>query len=239
MARAVRVVLRRTSRVRPAQRHAVPAGRVAAARCALADDRAHGAARLMVPELEDMPHDRGRGAARRRWPGRCRPVVRASRCGRPGRSLRANALRGRRSLLSIVLPPETCQVGSIVTVSGGPALETAGRRGADAERTRSRALPRARCVASPQAVEQSVVADRAGATGARGRVARSRPRAAPSVSLVLVDAASFNGRRAAAARVSPRSCGCRRGGVPVAAVQRGTDLAAELSGLEEARAASG
>jgi uncharacterized protein (DUF58 family) len=68
---------------------------------------------LMVKELEDMPHDEVAvllDADGRAVVGQSFDVqVRAA-----GSILRANALRGRRSLLSITSsPPETCQVGSI------------------------------------------------------------------------------------------------------------------------------
>jgi hypothetical protein len=56
--------------------------------------------------------------------------------------------------------------------------------------------------------------------------------------LVLVDAASFNGTEPVPLR-EPALLRLQSGGVPVAVVQRGDDLAAKLSGLEEAYAAHG
>jgi hypothetical protein len=56
--------------------------------------------------------------------------------------------------------------------------------------------------------------------------------------LVLVDAASFNGAERVPLR-EPALLRLHAGGVAVVAVQRGDDLAAKLSGLEEAYAAYG
>jgi hypothetical protein len=56
--------------------------------------------------------------------------------------------------------------------------------------------------------------------------------------LVLVDSTSFNGT-APEPRREPDLLRLQASGVPVAVVQRGDDLAAKLSGLEEAYAANG
>jgi hypothetical protein len=56
--------------------------------------------------------------------------------------------------------------------------------------------------------------------------------------LVLVDSTSFNGAELVARR-EPDLLRLQASGVPVAVVQRGDDLGLKLSGLEEARAASG
>jgi hypothetical protein len=55
---------------------------------------------------------------------------------------------------------------------------------------------------------------------------------------VLVDAPSFNGGEHIPLR-EPALLRLQAAGVPVVALQRGDDLAAKLSGLEKARAASG
>jgi hypothetical protein len=57
-------------------------------------------------------------------------------------------------------------------------------------------------------------------------------------SLVLVEAASFGPDRTAPAR-DPALLRLQMAGVPVAVVRRGDDLAAKLSGLEEALTALG
>jgi len=189
---------------------------------------------LMVKELEDMPHDEVAillDADSRSVVGQSFDVqVRAA-----GSILRANALRGRRSLLSITSsPPETCQVGSI-DGEWRTALEllaAAEPTGKDSlarflERDASPALQAVELVVVTAALEPQLV------DALLDRAFARRP-----VSLVLVDAASFNGGEPLPLR-EPALLRLQAGGVPVVAVQRGDDLAAKLSGLEEARAASG
>jgi uncharacterized protein (DUF58 family) len=189
---------------------------------------------LMVKELEDMPHDEVAvllDADGRAVVGQSFDVqVRAA-----GSILRANALRGRRSLLSITSsPPETCQVGSI-DGEWRTALEllaAAEPTGKDSlarflERDASPALQAVELVVVTAALEPQLV------DALLDRAFARRP-----VSLVLVDAASFNGGEPLPLR-EPALLRLHAGGVPVVAVQRGDDLAAKLSGLEEARAASG
>jgi len=189
---------------------------------------------LMVKELEDMPHDEiavlldadGRAVVGESFDVQVRAA---------GSILRANALRGRRALLSITSsPPETCQVGSI-DGEWRTALEllaAAEPTGTDSlarflERDASPALQAVELVVVTAALEPRLV------DAMLDRAFARRP-----VSLVLVDAASFNGGEREALR-EPALLRLQAGGVPVVALQRGDDLAAKLSGLEEARAASG
>jgi uncharacterized protein (DUF58 family) len=174
---------------------------------------------LMVKELEDMPHDEVAvllDADRRAVVGESFDVqVRAV-----GSILRANALRGRRALLNITSsPPESCQVGSI-DGEWRTALELLARDASPALQAVELVVVTA--ALAPQLVDALLE-----------RAFARRP-----VSLVLVDAASFNGGEAAPLR-EPALLRLQAGGVPVVALRRGDDLAAKLSGLEEARAASG
>jgi uncharacterized protein (DUF58 family) len=189
---------------------------------------------LMVKELEDMPHDEVAlllDADRRAVVGESFDVqVRAA-----GSILRANALRGRRAHLSITSsPPESCQVGSI-DGEWRTALELLAAAEPTGNDPLARYLERD---ASPalQAVELVVVT--AALAPQLVDALLDRAFARRPVSLVLVDAASFNGSEVAPVR-EPALLRLQAGGVPVVALQRGDDLAAKLSGLEEARAASG
>jgi len=189
---------------------------------------------LMVKELEDMPHDEIAvllDADSRAVVGESFDVqVRAA-----GSILRANALRGRRALLSITSsPPETCQVGSIDSEwrSALELLAAAEPTGKDSlarflERDASPALQAVELVVVTAALEPQLV------DALLDRAFSRRP-----VSLVLVDAASFNGGEPVPLR-EPALLRLQAGGVPVVSVQRSDDLAAKLSGLEEVRAASG
>lgn len=189
---------------------------------------------LMVKELEDMPHDEVAvllDADGRSVVGESFDVqVRAA-----GSILRANALRGRRALLSITSsPPESCQVGSI-DGEWRTALELLAAAEPTGKDSLSRFLERD---ASPalQAIELVVVT--ASLEPALVDALLERAFARRPVSLVLVDAASFNGGEPVPLR-NPALLRLQAGGVPVVALRRGDDLAAKLSGLEEARAASG
>ena len=139
---------------------------------------------LMVKELEDMPHDEIAvllDADSRAVVGESFDVqVRAA-----GSILRANALRGRRALLSITSsPPETCQVGSIDSEwrSALELLAAAEPTGKDAlarflERDASPALQAVELVVVTAALEPQLVdalLDRAFAR--RPRLARARRR---------------------------------------------------------------
>jgi uncharacterized protein (DUF58 family) len=189
---------------------------------------------LMVKELEDMPHDEIAvllDADSRAVVGESFDVqVRAA-----GSILRANALRGRRALLSITSsPPETCQVGSIDSEwrSALELLAAAEPTGKDSlarflERDASPALHAVELVVVTAALEPQLV------DALLDRAFARRP-----VSLVLVDASSFNGGEPVPLR-EPALLRLQSGGVPVVSLQRGDDLAAKLSGLEEVRAASG
>jgi uncharacterized protein (DUF58 family) len=189
---------------------------------------------LMVKELEDMPHDEIAvlldADSRAVVGGSFDVQVRAA-----GSILRANALRGRRALLSITSsPPETCQVGSIDSEwrSALELLAAAEPTGKDSlarflERDASPALQAVELVVVTAALEPQLV------DALLDRAFARRP-----VSLVLVDAASFNGGEPVPLR-EPALLRLQAGGVPVVSVQRGDDLAAKLSGLEEVRGASG
>ena len=133
-------------RVRPAQRPRVPAGRVAA-QGALANDR----------EARRADGEGARGHAARRGRGAARRATAASVVGESfdvqvraaGSILRANALRGRRALLSITSsPPETLPGRRRSTASGGPR-SSCSRPPSRPGRTRSRAsssgMPRRPC----------------------------------------------------------------------------------------------
>jgi hypothetical protein len=152
-----------------------------------------------------------------------------------GSILRANAFRGRRALLTITSsPPETCQVSSI-DGEWRAALEllaAAEPTGAESvarflERDASPAVQALELVVVTSSLEPQLV------DALLDRAFARRPAA-----LVLVDAASFNGAEAVPLR-EPALLRLQAGGVPVVAVQRGDDLAAKLSGLEEAYAAHG
>jgi uncharacterized protein (DUF58 family) len=189
---------------------------------------------LMVKELEDMPHDEVAvlldADSRAVVGGSFDVQVRAA-----GSILRANALRGRRALLSITSsPPESCQVGSIdgewrTALELLAAAEPTGKDSLSRflERDASPALQAVELVVVTAALEPQLV------DALLDRAFARRP-----VSLVLVDAASFNGGEAAPLR-EPALLRLQAGGVPVVALRRGDDLGAKLSGLEEARAASG
>src|SRR4029450_10672041 len=146
-----------------------------------------------------------------------------------------NALRGRRALLSITSsPPETCQVGSI-DGEWRTALEllaAAEPTGMDPlarflERDASPALQAVELVVVTAALAPQLV------DALLDRAFARRP-----VSLVLAAGASLNGGDRVPLR-EPALLRLQAGGVPVVALQRGDDLAAKLTGLEEARAASG
>lgn len=188
---------------------------------------------LMVKELEDMPHDEVAvllDADGRAVVGESFDVqVRAA-----GSILRAHVLAGRRSLLTVTSsPPESCSVASFDS-EWRTALELL----ASAEPTGTEPLVRFldREAGAGMATELVVVT---GALDARltdsllERAFARRPTA-----LVLVETASFGPGAAPPAR-DPALLRLSAAGVPVATLRKGDDLAAKLSGLEEAQTAHG
>jgi uncharacterized protein (DUF58 family) len=189
---------------------------------------------LMVKELEDMPHDEIAVVL----DADSRPVVGGSfdvQVRAAGSILRANVFRGRRSLLTVTSsPPESCQVSS-VDGEWRAALELL----AAAEPTGTESLARfLERDASPALQATELVVVTASLDAQLVDVLLDRAFARRPAALVLVDSASFNGAEPAPRR-EPALRRLQGGGVPVVAVQRGDDLAAKLSGLEEAYAAHG
>ena len=189
---------------------------------------------LMVKELEDAPHDEVAvllDADARAVVGESFDAqVRAA-----GSILRAHALRGRRTVLTISSsPPESCHVASfggdwrvalellaaIEPTGGDPLDRFLGRDGSPAT----------------QAMELVVVT--ALLTPSLADALLERAFARRPTSLALVDAASFGPDEAQPLR-DPALLRLQASGVPVAVVRRGDDLAAKLSGLAEALAAHG
>jgi uncharacterized protein (DUF58 family) len=189
---------------------------------------------LMVKELEDMPHDEVAvllDADERAVVGESFDVqVRAA-----GSILRANALRSRRALLTITSsPPQTCQVASF-DGDWRSALEHLAAAEPTGTEPVARYLERD---ASPAAQATELVVVTAVLDAALVDALLDRAFARRPVSLVLVDAASFNGKERVPLR-DPALLRLQGSGVPVATVQRGDDLAAKLTGLEEAYTAHG
>ena len=189
---------------------------------------------LMVKELEDMPHDEVAvlldADERAVVGGSFDAQVRAA-----GSILRANALRARRALLTITSsPPETSQVASI-DGEWRAVLELLAAAEPTGTEPAARFLERD---ASPAAQATELVVVTAALDAALVDALLDRAFARRPVSLVLIDAASFNGGERVPLR-DPALLRLQASGVPVAAVQRGDDLAAKLSGLEEAYAAHG
>src|SRR5688572_19434193 len=189
---------------------------------------------LMVKELEDMPHDEVAvllDAYESSVVGDSFDVqVRAA-----GSILRAHALRGRRSVITITSsPPESCHVASF-DGEWRVALELLATAEPNGTEPVERFLGRDASAVS-QAAELVVVT---GALDARlvdallERAFARRPTA-----LVLVETASFGPVEAPPAR-DPALLRLHAAGVPVASLRKGDDLAAKLSGFEEAYAAHG
>ena len=188
---------------------------------------------LMVKELEDMPHDEVAvllDAHEQAVVGESFDVqVRAA-----GSILRAHALRGRRSLLTITSsPPESSHVASF-DGEWRVALELLAKAEPNGTEPVARFLDRG--ASASHAGELVVVT---GALDARltdsllGRAFGRRPTA-----LVLVDTASFGPDGAPPLR-DPALLRLHAAGVPVATLRKGDDLVAKLSGFEEAYAAHG
>jgi uncharacterized protein (DUF58 family) len=189
---------------------------------------------LMVKELEDMPHDEVAivlDADRRYAVGESFDIqVRAA-----GSILRANAMRSRRALLTITAStPETCQVSSI-DGEWREALQLLAAAEPTGNEPVARFLERDASPAA-QAMELVVVTASLDAQIVDALLDRSFARRPGA--LVLVDSTSFNGTAPVPLR-EPDLLRLQASGVPVAVVQRGDDLAAKLSGLEEAYAANG
>ena len=189
---------------------------------------------LMVKELEDTPHDEVAvvlDADQRFVVGESFDVqVRAA-----GSILRANAMRSRRALLTITTStPETCQVSSM-DGEWREALELLAASEPTGNEPVARFLERDASPAA-QAIELVVVTaslDQALVDALLDRAFARRP-----ASLVFVDSTSFNGADPVPLR-EPALLRLQGSGVPVAVVQRGDDLAAKLTGLEEAYTAHG
>ena len=189
---------------------------------------------LMVKELEDMPHDEVAvllDADEHAVVGESFDVqVRAA-----GSILRAHALAGRRSLLTVTSsPPASCHVASF-DGDWRAALELL----ASAEPTGTEPLARfldRDASAAGQAAELVVVT---GALEARLTDALlERALARRPTALVLVETASFAHEGAAPGR-DPALLRLHAAGVPIATIRKGDDLAAKLSGFEEAYTAHG
>jgi uncharacterized protein (DUF58 family) len=189
---------------------------------------------LMVKELEDTPHDEVAvllDADARSVVGDSFDVqVRAA-----GSILLAHAIRNRRSGLTITSsPPETCHVASF-DGEWRRALELLAAAEPTGAEPLTRFLGRD---ASPAVHATELVAVTAGLDAGLADALLERAFARKPTSLVLVEAASFRpggappGRDAALLRL-------QAGGVPVAVLRRGDDLAVKLSGFEEAVSAGG
>jgi uncharacterized protein (DUF58 family) len=189
---------------------------------------------LMVKELEDMPHDEVAVLL----DGDSRSVVGESfdvQVRAAGSILRASAFRGRRALLTITSsPPETCQVSSI-DGEWRAALELLAATEPTGSEPVARFLERD---GSPATHATELVVVTASLEPPLVDALLDRAFARRPAALVLIDAASFNGGETLPVR-EPALLRLQAGGVPVVSVQRGDDLAAKLSGLEEAYAAHG
>ena len=189
---------------------------------------------LMVKELEDMPHDEVAvvlDADRQYVVGESFDVqVRAA-----GSILQANAMRSRRALLTITTStPETCKVSSI-DGEWRAALELLAAAEPTGNEPVARFLERD---ASPAAQAMELVVVTASLDSQLVDALLDRSFARRPAALVLVDSTSFNGTAPVPLR-QPDLLRLQASGVPVAVVQRGDDLGAKLSGLEEAYAANG
>jgi uncharacterized protein (DUF58 family) len=189
---------------------------------------------LMVKELEDMPHDEVAvllDADEHAVVGESFDAqVRAA-----GSILRAHALAGRRSLLTVTAsPPVSCHVTSF-DGEWRVALEVL----ASAEPTGSEPVARfleRDASATGLAAELVLVT---GALDARLTDALlERALARLPTALVLVETASFGAEGAPPAH-DPALLRLHTAGVPVATIRKGDDLAAKLSGYEEGYAAHG
>jgi uncharacterized protein (DUF58 family) len=189
---------------------------------------------LMVKELEDMPHDEVAvllDADEHAVVGESFDVqVRAA-----GSILRAHVLAGRRSLLTVTsAPPASCSVASF-DGEWRTALELL----ASAEPTGTEPLVR---FLDRDASGAGLATELVVVTGAlEARLTDSlleRAFARRPTALVLVETATFGPNGAPPAR-DPALLRLHAAGVPVATIRKGDDLAAKLSGFEEAYTAHG
>ena len=189
---------------------------------------------LMVKELEDTPHDEvgvlldadGRSVIGESFDMQVRAA---------GSILRAQALRNRRAVLTISSsPPESCQVASY-DGEWRLALELLAAAEPTGTQPLKRFLDRD---GSPAARANELVAVTASLGLELTDALLQRALARRPTSLVLVDAPSFRAEGAPPTR-EPALLRLQTAGVPVTVVRRGDDLAAKLSGLEEALSAHG
>jgi uncharacterized protein (DUF58 family) len=189
---------------------------------------------LMVKELEDTPHDEvgvlldadGRSVVCESFDVQVRAA---------GSILRAQALRNRRAVLTISSsPPESCQVSSY-DGEWHLALELLAAAEPTGTQPLTRFLDRE---GSPAAHAHELVAITASLGIELTDALLERALARRPTSLVFVEAASFRPEGASPAR-EPLLLRLQMAGVPVAVLRRGDDLAAKLSGLEEALTAHG
>jgi uncharacterized protein (DUF58 family) len=189
---------------------------------------------LMVKELEDTPHDEvavlvdadGRSVVGDSFDVQIRAA---------GSILLAHAIRNRRSGLTITTsPPETCHVASF-DGEWRRALELL----AAAEPTGSEPLTRfLGRDGSPAVHATELVAVTATLDAALADALLERSFGRKPTSLVLVEATSFRPGGAPPGR-DPTLLRLQAAGVPVAVLRRGDDLAAKLSGFQEAVSAGG
>jgi uncharacterized protein (DUF58 family) len=189
---------------------------------------------LMVKELEDTPHDEVAvllDADRGSVVGDSFDVqVRAA-----GSILLAHVLRNRRSGLTVTSsPPETCHVSSF-DGEWRLALELLAAAEPNGSEPLNRFLGRG---ASPGIQATELVAVTASLNAGMADALLERAFARKPTSLVLVEAASFRAGGAPPGR-DPALLRLQAGGIPVAVLRSGDDLAAKLSGFEEAVTAHG
>ena len=189
---------------------------------------------LMVKELEDTPHDEVAvllDADGRSVVGDSFDVqVRAA-----GSILLAHVMRNRRSGLTVTAsPPETCHVGSF-DGEWRLALELLAAAEPNGSDPLSRFLGRD---GSPAVHATELVAVTASLDATLVDALLERSFARKPTSLILVEAASFRAGGSPPAK-DPGLLRLQAGGIPVVVVRSGDDLAAKLSGFQEAVSAHG
>ena len=201
--------------------------------------RPPGAGTLMVKELEDAPHDEVAvlldARTSRGRPGRTAFDVQVRAAGSILRVARRCAVAA--GVLTSPLPPPESATWPRSTASGG-SRSSCSRTAEPTRHGAARAVPRPRCLGSV----------------AGGRASwSSRARWTPGWSMRFSSAAFARRRRSRRPRrdvrasgrrkehppANPRCSGCTPPESPVAALGKGDDLAAKLSGFEEAYAAHG
>jgi uncharacterized protein (DUF58 family) len=188
---------------------------------------------LFVKELEDTPHDEVAvllDADGRSVVGESFDVqVRAA-----GSILRTQAVRSRRSVLTVTTsPPVTCHVASFEG-EWRVALELLAAAEPSGTEPLVRFLERD---ASPAAQATELVVVTASLDLRLVDALLERALARRPTALVFVEAATFGAEGAPPVR-DPALLRLQAAGVPVAVLRRGDDLAAKLSGFEEAHAAN-